>query len=546
MHRVALVLHHRRLVLDHDRELPGAGRGAVAHGVSQHLAAHETGIRGVGEGAVGDHIQRAVGRRLEAQHLQRVAVGVRVIGEQARRHSHRQGLASAHRVALVLHHRWRISASGGRDQHIATGHTGMSPIFVDEPDANRVTARVRIDMVQVARCRDNGVAAVAPIDEITGNRIRTRVHHRAQRQRVSAVLDHCRRTRKRDGRRHVVDRDRLGRARTVAILVAHRHRDRTIGGIDRTILIVGEGVQHLTAEHRQFSGGEVLRRTAITPVNAVGQGIGRARRVAANQTQRVSPALVDRIGAARKHRRSKVEHRQRLGAKHMGAVLVGGAHRDRARRAARAAIGIDMIETARSRCPFARREAVDTAVTPVDRIGGDRVHPRIDDRSYRQRVGRRLGDRRRTGDCRGRRHVVDLQHQVPGVAVRTAGIGHGDGGVECGRPIGRTAAEHEALGGGGTALSHAIAPHHVVGPAITTTVLTVSEGDVAGEDSTFSNRTRHLAGDHDGISWFKHRHRNARHISKAAVLVAEADTDGRCACCSISVRQIARNTDGGA
>ena len=42
------------------RELPGAGRGAVAHGVSQHLAAHETGIRRVGEGAVGDHIQRAV------------------------------------------------------------------------------------------------------------------------------------------------------------------------------------------------------------------------------------------------------------------------------------------------------------------------------------------------------------------------------------------------------------------------------------------------------------------------------------------------------
>ncbi len=543
MDRVGLVLHHRRLVFDHDRHRAGARIGAVADGVGQHLAAHEGRIRRVGEAAVGKQVHDAVRRRREVQHLQRITVGVRVVGEQTRRRIHRQHVAGMDRVGLVLHRRRRVATTTGGDRHRKAACGRVQSIVVAQRHADLVDAGIGEDMTDVAGRSVGLDVAVAPVDHVLDHRVGSRVGHRSEREGVADVFDHGRRTRERDRRRDVIHRHRLGRGRAAAVLVGHHHRDRAVAGVDRAVVVVGEDVLHVAAEHGELHGAQHLDGRTVTPVDAVAQRVGAARRVAARQAQHVGRALVARVRATEHRARCGVLHRHHLGAEHVRAVLVGRTHRDQERRATQPAIAIDVAEAARGRSPFGGREAVDTAVAPVDRVAGHAVRAGIDHRAHAQRIARRLDNRRRTAHGGDRRDVGDLEHQLLGVAVRTAGVGDRDGGLQRRGAVRRRAAEDEARAGRGPALDHAVVPEDVVAPAVAAAVLAVGEHDVAGEGLPLRHRTRCLAGDRHGIGRRGHREGDRRHVGEAAILVGEADADRRRAGAGVGVVELARRAD---
>ena len=543
MDRVGLVLHHRRLVLDLDRHRTGARGDAIAHRIGQHLAAHEARIRRVGEAAVGEQVHDAVRGRREVQHQQRIAVGVRVVGEQARRRTHHQHVAGMDRVGLVLHRRRRVATTTGGDRHRKAACGRVQSIVVAQRHADLVDAGIGEDMTDVAGRSVGLDVAVAPVDHVLEHRVGARVGDRAEREGIADVFNHGRRTRERERRHDVVHRHRLGRGRAAAVLVGHRHRDRAVAGIDRAVLVIREDVRHVAAEHGELQGAQHLDGRAVTPVDAVAQRVGAARRVAARQAQYVGRALVARVCASEHRARRGILHRHRLGAEHVFAVLIGRAHRDQDRRATEAAIAIDMAEVARRGRPLGRREAVDAAVAPVDRVAGHAVRARIDHRAHAQRIARGLDGRARTAHCGDRRDVGDLEHQLLGVAVRTAGVGDRDGGLQRRGAVRRRAAEDEARAGRGPALDHAVVPEDVVAPAVAAAVLAVGEHDVAGEGLPLRHRTRCLAGDRHGIGRRGHREGDRRHVGEAAILVGEADADRRRAGAGVGVAELARRAD---
>ena len=197
-------------------------------------------------------------------------------------------------------------------------------------------------------------------------------------------------------------------------------------------------MRDIAAERGQFGRGEELRRAAVTPVDAVGQGISRARRITANEVERVRRPLGTHRRARQQHRRSDVVHRHRPCAGiAVLAVFVSHQHRDRA---VDAAVGIRMRVVAKA------VHHLNRAVAPIDGVAGRRVLTRVGDRAQGQREARALIHRQVAGERDRRRHVIHGERpglrpgavlvggihrdRARGAAGRTVGIGVGDAAAE--------------------------------------------------------------------------------------------------------------------
>ena len=247
-------------------------------------------------------------------------------------------------------------------------------------------------------------AAVAPVDAV-GQRI-------GRARRITAdKIERVRRTfgtRLCAGQRHrwrdVVYRNGVcAGVGVLTVLVGHQHADRAIGGaVDIDVRVVTEAIDHLDAAVAPVDG--VAGRRVLTGVGNRPQGQGEVR------------TFIDRQIATQRNRWRHVLHRDRLGLG-PGTVLVGCAHRDRARGASGCAIGIAVGHAAAKRSEFGRGQRSGRAtVAPVDRVVRNRVVTRIAVRDG-ERIQRALGDAAAAAQVQGRRHVVhrDLEAVATGL-----------------------------------------------------------------------------------------------------------------------------------
>ncbi len=321
------------------------------------------------------------------------------------------------------------------DLHCDAGGVGEGAVLVKQRHRDGACTRAGVRVVHVAR-RIHALhrRAVAPVDEVLRDAVGARVGDRTQVQRVALPRGGRGRAAQGNRRRHVVDGDDLvGRGGRPTFAVAHADVDRARCGIDRTVLVVGEDVGDVAAERCQLRGREHLRGRAVAPVDAVGQRIVGAGRIAGRgNAQRVGGSFVGAGRAAQcADARRHVVDGDGLAAQCEGAVLIGGLHDDGGRRAALRPVGVGVGEAARCAAPLRCREVAGAAVSPVDAVAGARVRRsrRIHHRPHAQRVHAAFVAAVGTSHRRRRGHVAHRHGGGASVGKCAVLVRHADADV---------------------------------------------------------------------------------------------------------------------
>ena len=148
MGAVVVVMRHRRRVGDVNRHRGRGGGRAVAHHDTEAGVAAEACCRREAEPAVGRLHQRALqAGGVDAEHRQRVIVGIGVIGQHTVRRVHRQHLACVHRVSVVNGHWSVVHADAGHRKIASSRHQAAG----DDEALNR-----RHGQLRVAQLHPNG------------------------------------------------------------------------------------------------------------------------------------------------------------------------------------------------------------------------------------------------------------------------------------------------------------------------------------------------------------------------------------------------------
>lgn len=132
-----------RLIGDVDRHVGRrAGRGSVARRIREAVGADKSGVRCIGERAVGIQTERAVGRRGRHAGHERISLVAVVVGQHAAIDGHRQRMVVEHGVTVRRGHRRSVihrQRHGGR-------RAGRAPFqrLIGEAVAPREAGRRRV------------------------------------------------------------------------------------------------------------------------------------------------------------------------------------------------------------------------------------------------------------------------------------------------------------------------------------------------------------------------------------------------------------------
>ncbi len=193
---IAIVLDGRRTVGDADAEGLRDRRGdAVADLHREGFAADEAAHRGVGEAAIGVPDQRtAVVASADGGDGERIAIGIRIVGEQSLGRTHCQGTGMADAVAVIHHARsvvlvLRTDGRGGdtaaAHHHLfRLGRGGLPAGGRDDPQS--VTGRTQIGEAEAA-IRIAGHADFTGIQHAIG--VVVQIDGPAGQAGLAAVLD---------------------------------------------------------------------------------------------------------------------------------------------------------------------------------------------------------------------------------------------------------------------------------------------------------------------------------------------------------------------